>query len=577
VRLFLNMVSPAVAVDAVPTRECLSINEDPHMLVKTWLASLIAIVLLCCSFLADAGVPSGPVVQLQADFNHRTPGEALGAGGAALGEPSDLSALEGEILESSPGENYLLVKNNTGSTSGRNLRWDLIDSAEITSGIVRFAFDFTPTALDRYSFGIRESGGSAFTFLSVTFSTSGTLSASDAAGVIAVTNNTYSANVVMHVVISFDMDAGTSDLTVNGNTVFSGRAHGITGRGVGRLLTGYGSGHSAQPFQVDNVVVTAPGPLPLVLDADFDTQAVGQPIGYGGAALGEPSEASPGLTTEVIDAGMGNNILRLNAPVTGSARSLRWQFLDNIEITTGIVAFDLDVAFGVLDSYQILVREAGGSGSSFANLRFLANGVVSLSDGGGTAALPPVTYAANQVYRVRLIYDMDNATYSAMLDDTVLVENRPHGVSTGRGIGAIATGFLSSTAFGGPMFIDALQVGASDAENIASEIAFLVEPDSGTAKIALTPALEVGVLNVFDRPVGDGSIVGVEILSGPAGAALSGAIEPTVGGVARFDTLNVDLPGTYRLRALAGNVAADSTTDIVVSPNQDFLFRNGFD
>jgi hypothetical protein len=575
--LLLKSGFSATAVDAAQMSQDLSINEERHMLDKFWLATLTAVVLLCCSVPAMAGVPSVAVILLDADFNSRMPGAVLGAGGAALGEPSDLSALEGEIVESSPGENYLLVKNNTGSTSGRNLRWDLIDDAEITSGVVQFSFDFTPTALDRYSFGIRESGGSAFTFLGVTFSTSGTLSATDAAGVITVTNNTYSANVTMHVVISFDMDAGTSELNVNGNTVFSGRAHGITSRGVGRLLTGYSSGHSAQPFQVDNIRVTSIEPLPLVLDADFDTKTVGQPIGYGGAALGEPTEASPDLTTEVLDVGMGNNILRLNAPVTGSARTLRWQFLGNIEISTGIVAFDLDVGFGVLDSYQILVREVGGSASSFANLRFLPNGAVSLSDAGGNVGIAPFIYAANQVYRVRLIYDMDNATYTAMLNDTVLVENRAHGVSTGRGIGAIATGFMSSTAFGGPMFIDALQVGASDAGNIASEIAFLVEPDSGMARIALTPALEVGALNVFDQPVGDGSIVGVEILSGPAGATLSGAIEPTAGGVARFDFLNVNLPGTYRLRALAGDIAADSTTDIVVLPNPDIVFLNGFD
>jgi hypothetical protein len=554
-----------------------SINEEHHMLNKSWLASLIAIVLLCCPDLADAGVPLGPVIQLQADFNNRTPGEALGAGGAALGEPSDLSALEGEIVESSPGENYLLVKNNTGSPSGRNLRWDLTDNAEITSGVARFAFDFTPTALDRYSFGIRESGGSALTFLGVTFSTSGTLSATDAAGVITVANNTYSANVTMHVVISFDMDAGTSEMTVNGNTVFSGRAHGITSRGVGRLLTGYSSGHSAQPFQVDNIKVTSMEPLPLVLDADFDTKTVGQPIGYGGAALGEPTLASPGLTSVVVDVGMGNRILRLDAPPTGSARTMRWEFLHNAEIRTGMVAFDLDVGFGVLDNYQIYIREATSSTSSFTTLRFFSNGTISLSDAGGSAGLAGVSYAANQVYRVRLIYDMDSATYTAMLNDTVLVENRAHGVSTGRGIGAIATGIQSSAVVGGPMFIDALQVGASDAGGIAGEIAFLVEPGSGMVRVALAPALEVGVLNVFDENVSDGSIVGVEILSGPAGATLSGAIEPTVGGIARFDSLRVDRPGTYRLRALAGDISADSTTDIVVMSNPDIIFFNGFD
>jgi hypothetical protein len=274
---------------------------------------------------------------------------------------------------------------------------------------------------------------------------------------------------------------------------------------------------------------------------------------------------------------MGNRVLQLNSSIGGGAQTLRWQFLDNIEITTGTIAFDLDVGFGVVDSYQLNVREAGSSASSFTNLYFLSNGNLYLTDAAGVAAIPPASYSANQFYRVRLIYDMDNGTYTAMLNDLVLVENRPHGVSTGRGIGTILTGFQSITAFGGPMWVDALQVGSSDADGIASEIAFLVEPTSGLANIALTPSLEVGVLNVFDQLVSDGSIVGVEILSGPTGATLSGAIEPTVGGVARFDALAVDQPGTYRLRALAGNLAIDSTTDIVVEMDPDVLFQNGFD
>ncbi len=546
------------------------------MSIKHWLPSLSAFVFMGVSMLAFAGVPVGPVVQLEADFNNRTPGEVLGAGGAALGEPADLSGLDGEIVESSPGENFLLVTNDLSNTNGRSLRWGLVDNAEITSGVARFAFDFTPAGLERYSLGVRESGGSAFTFLSLAFLTGGTIVASDAAGTISLSSNTYSANVTMHVVMSFDMDAGTSELTVNGNTLFSGRAHGIVGRGVGRLLTGYNSSNTGQSFRLDNIRVTATLPLPLVLNADFDTQTVGQPIGTGGAALGEPHSASSGTTTQIVDVGMGNRILQLNAS-TGSAQNLRWEFLDNIEVTSGIVAFDFDVLFGVLDQYQILIREAGGSASAFATLRFFSSGAVSLADAGGSAGVSGVSYAANQRYRVRLIFDMDSATYTAMLGNTVLVEDRPHSVVTGRGIGAITTGFQSSAQFGGPIFIDALQVGVSDARNIPGQIGFLVQPTSGFANLPLSPAVEVGVVNVFDQPVGDGVMVGLEILSGPAGAVLSGAVAPTVAGIARFNGLRVDRPGTYRLSALAGNVVEDSTVNIVVTADTDTLFRNGFD
>ena len=181
---------------------------------------------------AQAGVPTGNVTQLQANFDSRTPGEALGEGGPAVGEPIDLSDLDGLIVEATPGDNFLRVSNNTGSTTGRNLRWEFLNGAEITSGMVRIEFSFTPSALDRYSFGVRENGGSARTFLGVTFSTTGTLSASDAAGVITLTNATYSAGTEMAVVIEFDMDAGTSQMMINGLSLYSGRSHGIVDRGV---------------------------------------------------------------------------------------------------------------------------------------------------------------------------------------------------------------------------------------------------------------------------------------------------------------------------------------------------------
>lgn len=526
---------------------------------------------------AHAGVPVGTGTVLAADFDNRVPGATLGAGGAAVGEPSDLSALDGVIVQASPGDNFLRVSNNTGNTSGRSLRWDFLNDAEITEGKVRIQFSMTPSALDRYSFGVRENGGSSRTFLGVTFSTSGTFSATDAAGVITVTNNSFSAGVELAVVIDFDMDAGTSQMTVNGLPVFSGRTHGIVDRGVGRVLTGYSSSHNATTFDLDDFLVEADVPLPLVLDADFQDQPLGQAIGTGGAALGQPLSLSPGLLTEVVDDGMGNQGLRLQNPATGDARLARWEFLDRLEVTSGIVAFDVDVQFAIRDSYQINVRESVGSGSSFATVRFLPTGGISISDANGVAPPPPTGYFAGQLYRLRLIFDLDAATYSVLLDDTALLTDRAYGVSTGRGIGSIGLGFLSSATTSAALIMDDLQVGAADAPILPSQLAFLVEPTSGLINRPLEPAPEVGVVTVFDQVVPDGTMVEVAIASGPPGGNLTGTLEPTVAGTARFDNLRANLPGTYRLQARSGRATQTSLVDITIVVPPDSIFGNGFE
>ena len=70
-------------------------------------------------------------------------------------------------------------------------------------------------------------------------------------------------------------------------------------------------------------------------------------------------------------------------------------------------------------------------------------------------------YQGKQEYRLRLTFDLDKGTYTVLLDDTLLVEDWPHGVTNGRGIGSIYTGFRPNPALTNDFMIDDLQVGAS--------------------------------------------------------------------------------------------------------------------
>src|SRR5690606_9141817 len=113
--------------------------------------------------------------------------------------------------------------------------------------------------------------------------------------------------------------------------------------------------------------------------------------------------------------------------------------------------------------------------------------------------------------------DQSLGTYSVFLDDTALVVDRPHNVTSPRGIGSLQMGFQSTAMAGASMLIDRLQVGASHAAGIASELAIMEQPAIGTVGQPLMPTLEVGALNVFDELV-SGAVVTIDAATGPPGA-----------------------------------------------------------
>ena len=533
------------------------------------------------SMAALAAAPLQHLTPLSVDFNDKTPGQPLGTGGAAVGEPVNLSFLDTLIVETSPGENFLQVSMDPTFTSARSMRWHFEDDLEVSEGLISISMDFKPSVRDRYSFTVQENGGSSKIFLWLIFNASGQLFVNDAAGLAGQYFNVYDAGDSIHIEMLFDMDARTSSLKINGNPLFAGREHGISDRGVGSLRTGFESSSNGSPFALDNLLVLASVPLPLVLDADFNDKTQDQPIGTGGAAVGEPVSTTS-IVQQVISVGAGDNALQLSNAVLEDTNAVLWEFLENIPIHTGIVAFEMDLLFEEYVSQFILVRNFAGGGSQFGAVYFLpdpasnTSGRILVREGATTAGFVGA-FQTQVPYRLRMIFDMDQGTYTVVLNDTVLVQDRAHGGALGAAIENLHTGFDANSLVAAPMLINNLQVGASDAPIIPARITFLQEPTDGEVSGALSPAFEVAVDNVFGELVPDGTLVSLVIDTGPAGAVLSGAIEPMVGGVARFENLTVDLPGTYRLRAIAGDAEKLGNTDIVISDPLDRIFEDGFE
>lgn len=166
--------------------------------------------------------------------------------------------------------------------------------------------------------------------------------------------------------------------------------------------------------------------------------------------------------------------------------------------------------------------------------------------------------------------------YSVFWDDMPIVTDRAHGVVNGRGIGRYITTISNPSTNGGPMSIDNLLVTATEAEPIPAVLAFLNQPTQGNPGQVLSPSAEVAVVNAFDEPIIDGTTVTLEIASGPT-AQLSGASATTTNGVAHFDTLRIDTPGIYQLRARSGDAVVVAGTILTIYPLPILIFANGFE
>jgi len=278
--------------------------------------------------------------------------------------------------------------------------------------------------------------------------------------------------------------------------------------------------------------------LRTLLAADFDDKPVGQPIGIGGAAAGEPDSLS-NLDTEVISLGGGNRALRVSNDLSSTtARRVRFSLQDEQEVTESILVLSFLFRASALDRYSILVREAGGSAQNFFGLSFSTAGLMSLT----TAAENPVpladsSYAADTDYRFQIVFNLDDNTYSLIRNGQMLVANRSHGIES-RGVGRLLIGYQSSSA-GNAFVIDEVR-----ARRLVDESAFIPVLDAGFDELALGQALAAGGPDLGEPVAIDPGLVTeiVALSEGGRGVQVSAAPQPFTQ-VMRFgllDALEID-------------------------------------
>lgn len=424
---------------------------------------LIIAALVLGAWQANAGHPTADLDILVNKFNHYPAGTYLTSGNAFYAEPTDLGGLTAEVVEDTPGDNELLVQYPLTGSGAKHLRWNFLGDSEITEGTVNVIIYFTPPQLGSYSIGIRESGGSASNFLNLNYTSQGTVLASDAAGPISLSDDSYSAGVTQEIIMTFDMDAGTSALSIDGDVMFDNRQHGITSHGVGRLLTGFNHGNTGTSFILDDLVVQADAvELPLVMDADFEQQTTGDSLGIGSPGRDEPINIDFGIYSKIFDDGQANQAVFFEKESENGnlAQSITWEFINNREFDQGMVVIEFDIEFDVLGETRINIRESGGSASSFASISINDQGLFFVNDANGSLGLYG-SVNEGQLYTLTFEYDMDTGSYALARDGVYLFTDRQHGVTTGIGIGRISLGFAYDADINTAFILDNFQVGAS--------------------------------------------------------------------------------------------------------------------
>lgn len=199
----------------------------------------------------------------------------------------------------------------------------------------------------------------------------------------------------------------------------------------------------------------------VILFADFDAEPLDQPIGTGGAALGQPVQVSAAINARVRSGPFPTPCLALADSSTG-AGSARFEFQDAAEITEGTVTITASLRFHQLENFHVYVREAGSVATNHLNLSFYDDGSVWHRgiDGNNYSA---GTYAAGPVLDLLVRFDIapDGAgAYAGNFD--IVLDGVPHATdypfTAPRGIGAVLFGILNDTDLDGELAVDDLVV-----------------------------------------------------------------------------------------------------------------------
>lgn len=409
--------------------------------------SLVGLILIAGGLF---GAPCWAVtnVLLNANFNNKPLGVAIGTGGPTVGEPvlvhpSLVATVQAGLLPTPS----LRIRHATG-TSFDSIVFEFPGQEVIRDGDLRLAFTVrAPSAWADFGISITHPSISLHNFGTLNFTSTGNLHATDTTGP-SLYLATYAPGEIVKIEYIYRLDARTYDLRINNVLVLGNRPHGVTttGIGIGRIAfaTDKTAGIPAQTWGLDDLFVTHT--RNLLLDANFNNSLVNNPIGTGGPFAGEPTSIANALTAIVRAAPFSTKSLHFSQASPAANNIARFELLGNAEVRRG----ELHVGFtvhtpDVFDTFQTRMRERNSTAGFFGGIEFTSVGEIRTLNGlTGNEAF--FNYATDTTYRIELVYQVAAGTYDIYVDGRVRLGGARHSVTDPeRGIGAVDFSLTGNT------------------------------------------------------------------------------------------------------------------------------------
>ncbi|MCP4899409.1 MAG: hypothetical protein GY906_20790, partial [bacterium] len=193
----------------------------------------------------------------------------------------------------------------------------------------------------------------------------------------------------------------------------------------------------------------------VVLEADFNDKTVDAAIGVGGAALGEPIRVDSPVIATVRSGPFASPSLELSDNTDGHAGGVRFEFLDQQEISSGTVTLSAELWFPAFENFKVLVRESGTSECNMLSLGFYESGTAQARDGDSRGIHSH--YFTGRAYPIQVDFDLDAGTYDLYLDGGLITSDETYGES-GCGIGAFLFDIGHDGDLDGRFFVDNVRV-----------------------------------------------------------------------------------------------------------------------
>jgi hypothetical protein len=198
---------------------------------------------------------------LSATFDDKTVGQPLSMGGAAVGEPTSMTATAADTVRAAPFPSPCLELVNHSPTGGAYLNFQFLDAATVTSGLVVISMElWLPQTIPSNGYWVQLYPRNDWThrFAALIFRPNGQLMVMDYDGFSGGSNlpGSYPTGRAFPLMMAFDMNAGTYSIWVDNVRVVTDEGHGITGYGISQFEVGSGANTQDYKFWLDSVQVT---------------------------------------------------------------------------------------------------------------------------------------------------------------------------------------------------------------------------------------------------------------------------------------------------------------------------------